>query len=498
MRNWPYVVFLPVLGAAIWLVWRVRDVPLQPAFAGGLLFIDSLSAFFMLLFAIVSLGLVIQQKTHPLAGLLALLLLLAAAGSVNLFGVALSFLLVTLVFSTQILNTQRTAHSAHGESDEPDMQSGGRGWWRISRLRLDAHLSTPDAYRYAAIIWSLLPCVCLGIAYGGLATQAHTWRYTVPGAGTALNSFVFWFGLLATLLGSTLRVWDLWNSNDPPHTHLLPYDMLLTVAWFYPLARFYSLGPWNLGWHFAAMLAGGAIMLWAAWRAVLASTYASTTRWLVQVAVGMALVGIGMGTSAGIVLGCYALLVAALLSSGIEPASAQRQTQSAELAGTQKGTGTVRWAIWLLCGAVPLTAPFVAFWMGVGAAAAGGLFLLAGIVWIAALLSVLTTMRLTAAQHLPISPGQMIPAALASVGLGVTSPLIVHLLIRPVVQQLQGGLTPFGDIVVWPWGGLVALDAARQQVATLPSMTIFALMLVLGALAWLIMRLGMALKENKT
>ena len=59
-----------------------------------------------------------------------------------------------------------------------------------------------------------------------------------------------------------------------------------------------------------------------------------------------------------------------------------------------------------------------------------------------------------------------------------------------VVAQLQGGLTPFGEIELWPWAGLIAFDAARQPVATLPSLALVGLMLILSALCWVALRLA--------
>ncbi len=80
-------------------------------------------------------------------------------------------------------------------------------------------------------------------------------------------------------------------------------------------------------------------------------------------------------------------------------------------------------------------------------------------------------------------------AAGASVLLGVGAPLVVLALIQPVVEQLQGGLTPYGDVNIWPWIGLASIDSARAQVTTLPSIAVAALMLVLSALVYLIARL---------
>jgi hypothetical protein len=124
--------------------------------------------------------------------------------------------------------------------------------------------------------------------------------------------------------------------------------------------------------------------------------------------------------------------------------------------------------------------------MLVGASVAGGVALLAGVAWLAALLHGLAVALwpdAALAQRPPLAAG------VASLVLGVGAPPIVRLLILPAVAQLQGGLTPFGDVNIWPWVGVAASDSAHTQVATLPSVAIALLMLVLAALVYVVARL---------
>ena len=96
--------------------------------------------------------------------------------------------------------------------------------------------------------------------------------------------------------------------------------------------------------------------------------------------------------------------------------------------------------------------------MLIGASVAGGVALLAGVAWLAALLHGLTVAlwngAVPAAARRPL-----LVAGATSVVLGVGAPPIVRLLILPVVEQLQGGLTPFGDLNIWPWVGVAASDS---------------------------------------
>jgi len=290
--------------------------------------------------------------------------------------------------------------------------------------------------------------------------------------------------LLAALTGVGARV----VAIDPTTTRRRGSDLLPALAWCYPLVRLYSLGPWNPGWHFATLLMGGALALWAAWRALMGTGYAAQVRRLLAAQTGLALAGIGLGTSAGLAAGCYALLTLPLLLFGLAA-----EPDAAGTAGARPAGG---WSLWLLSAGLPFTAPFVAAWMGIGAAAGAQMFLLAGILWLATLLATLTLAQF-AGRHPPVRGRRLIVAAGVSLALGGAAPGVISLFIRPIVQQLQGGMTPFGDLELWPWGGLLALDSARRTVAALPSATIVALMLVLGALAWLLVRLNAALRTNR-
>jgi hypothetical protein len=80
--------------------------------------------------------------------------------------------------------------------------------------------------------------------------------------------------------------------------------------------------------------------------------------------------------------------------------------------------------------------------------------------------------------------------------LGIAAPAVVLLLIEPVVEQMQGGMTVYGDVNVWPWIGISALDAAKTQVAALPSVAVAGLMAVLLALIYLVARLSNAPADN--
>ena len=334
-----------------------------------------------------------------------------------------------------------------------------------------------------------LAAISLLIGYGALALRGAP-RYDDPAAAAALDSFAFWFVLLAATIAIAdfgFSLFD-WGNAGRAEIRSSESDLFgaLRIAWLYPLARLYSLGQWNAGWSLAAVLFGGAVTAGYALSALTEQRAGARRARTSSSVAGLALAGVGLGSSAGMAAACFAILVHALLNAANSfgdrsPAIGDEQAQS-PIARLQSS------AAWALTTAFPFTAPFVAAWMSIGAGLAGGVALLAGVVWLAALAH-----GLAAALWEPPGAGAPRRALLAlaaiSVGLGVGAPLVVLWLIRPVVEQLQGGLTPYGEANIWPWVGLAASDAAHTQVTALPSIAVALLMLVLCALVYVIARL---------
>ena len=438
---------LPLAGLA--LLWLVREQPWQPA---ALVRLDGLSA----LFALLALGAVALEPgpllTWRRAALLAVLLpaylltaLLPLAGAYA----------VLAVLALGMLETRRgpTAHAPR---------------WR----RAGALLAAAEHLLLAAA--PLLAAGCLLVGYGALAFQGAA-RYDERTAGLGLSSFAFWFVLLAAAL---------------PLAPLLrprpgPLALVVRLAWLYPLLRLYSLGPWNSGWSFATLLLGGAIALWTALEALLAPDPATHARHVQSCYLGLALAAFGLSSGAGLAAGCYCLLAALLLAAprteNREPRTENREQQ---LTPSLLHLFT---SPWLLSPALPLTGPFVAVWLVAGAAAGGGVTALLGVVWMAGLLVALGPV-------LRPAPRPVWRTGALSLALGIGAPLVLLALAEPLIAQLQGGLTPYGDIEIWPWVGVAAQDAAKSQVAALPSLAVAGLMLVLGALVYLLARLRAELR----
>jgi hypothetical protein len=473
-HNWPLILMSAAALGALALLWIVRDTPLQPV---PWLRVDALSAFFgfamfggCALAIIGGLGRSALRSWRALALLALLLVAYAATATLAIAGVYLLLALLTLP-------ERRLA----GTPAKTRLRSFGRA------VR-QAVLAAPGLVAAGALL----------VGYGALALRGAL-RYDERTAGGALDGFAFWFVLLAACIAQLDFRQDERRSADEGRPIIgtrpaarndrasrftrLERD-LVRIAWLYPLVRLYSLGPWNNGWSFATMLLGGAAAVWAAGSAF-AQTDADARRRLVRSSyLGLTLAGLGLGTSAGIVAGCYGLLAYLVLAVG-SAASAQPRAADQEGANAVGVGQTSR--RWLLSGAIPLTAPFVAAWLLIGAGHAGGVILLSGIVWIVMLINALT-------MGLAISAGRkatraLTVAAAASVALGIGAPLVVLALIRPVVEQLQGGLTLYGDVNIWPWVGLETIDAGHTPVTTLPAIAISGLMLVLSALVYLILRL---------
>lgn len=317
-----------------------------------------------------------------------------------------------------------------------------------------------------------LSILALATGYGLLIWRGIL-RLDALQAGAALDSLVFW----CVLLAATLPLLPRFAAGRDTS----PAAWLFAFAWLYPLARLYTLGPWNEGWSFATLTLGGGALLWISLSAL---TAASATERRVagrQRFLAAALAGIGLSSGAGIAAGCYAILTFLLLAALDGGSMEEPETTSQSVAPSVLPAAL---PAWLLSGAIPLSAPFIAVWMLIGAGAAGGVSLLAATAWFAALLGA-ATVAITPTTHAPRAA--WISAA-ASLALGVAAPLVTRLFIQPVIEQLQGGLSVYGDINIWPWVGLAASNSARTGITALPTIGVAGLMLVLSAMVYLLAR----------
>jgi hypothetical protein len=304
--------------------------------------------------------------------------------------------------------------------------------------------------------------LALLLAFGTL-TLRQVNRFDDASAGSALDSFVFWFALLTAAA-------PLIPARGPGDLRAAP----LRAVWLYPLARLYTLGPWNEGWSLAAVLLGAAIALWSALAGLARPEAAERADAARRYFLALAVAALGLSTSAGVAAAGYTILTYAVLAVLPTPAAGQRGATQAPLSS------------WAVSGALPFTAPFVAAWMATSAAAAAGITALAAACWAAALLHALRSVL--DARRVKHERQALRVAALASAILGIAAPAVLLALIQPVVDQLQGGLTPYGIFQVWPWVGLGAADAANRAVTSFPTIAVAALMLVLSAIVYLVAR----------
>lgn len=426
--SWPSLLAAGALLGALALSWRVRDAPLL---YGGLVRVDALGAWFGVVALAGLLVALAAGRAWPGWRTLALVPLLGSYALGPTLGIAAAYLLFAGLLAAP-----------------------GQG---LARRGL-----------------AVLPGLCLLLGYGMLALRGAA-SYDARTAGAALSSLAFWFVLLAALA----PVVGLARAD----AHLGGAGLLarsLAPAWLYPLARLYSLGPWNAGWSLATLLLAGALACWCALAALLRPDVAGRAAALTAGALAGALAGLGLGTSAGVAAACYGMLIYVLLVAGVAPPGWLARPAAPPVTELEAQLP------WLFSSAFPFAAPFAAAWMLIGASMAGGVALLGGALWLSALLAGMAW----AVWGAPADAGGLHRVvALASAGLGVGAPLLVRGLIEPATAQLQGGLAPYGDVNIWPWIGLATNDAAHIPVATWPSLALALLMLVLCALVYALARL---------
>ncbi|MDQ2995991.1 MAG: hypothetical protein M3R61_02880 [Chloroflexota bacterium] len=465
-KYWPALLSSGLALGALALLWRVRDMPLA---LGAFARFDALSAFFLfVLFGGSALVLAARPKTFSPQGLRPA----AAVGALALaFSTTSTLVIACAYLALALLTLDWQALALPAEDRQPTPANSVRRALR----------------RAVPVAPNLLAAACLLLGCGALALRGAA-RYDDRTAGAALDSFAFWFMLLAALI--PLIPLSRAEDQAPSSTNQVAIQPLwfsalstrfLHFAWLYPLTRLYSLGPWNSGWSFATLLLGGALALWCASSALTRLDVVAGNTKIQSMYLALALAGLGLSNSAGLVAACFGILTYLVLCVGhgdweLARDEAPSQSPVPELLP------------WLLSSALPLTAPFVAVWMLIGASVAGGVSLLAGVAWLVALLHGLTMALWNGAAPVP-ARRPLLVAGVVSVVLGVGAPPIARLLILPVVAQLQGGLTPFGDLNIWPWVGVATSDSNHTQVTTLPSIAITLLMLVLAALVYVVRRL---------
>ncbi|MBC8161268.1 MAG: hypothetical protein H7Z42_08615 [Roseiflexaceae bacterium] len=370
-------------------------------------------------------------------------------GPLRLDGLSLFFLL--LAIATPLLRRDATARTALATA--------------LTTLAIGTTATPIIALALALACAILLPhtagrlplfgaMAALLLGYGLLVARGALW-YDGPSAGAALDSLAFWFVLLA----ATLPLWPLGAGQASANNRFI---------FLYPLVRLYTLGPWNPGWALATALFGGALALWHAWAAF---RYHDSSARVTATLSALALASFGLASSAGIAAGCYAMLAGVVVGC-TQPAHMRQE------AGTPLRT-IMRLALLL-----------VAVWSAVGAAISGGLATLAGVAWAAGLLATLALILHNRQVNWPLA---WLHGALA-----VFAPLVVAGLIAPTVAQLQAGLTPYGDVLIWPWVGMAFVNSAQTPVAVLPSIVVATLMSVLVALLSLLSQLRAAYQKPAT
>jgi hypothetical protein len=451
----------PVLGLLLGL-WLVRETPWQPL---AWLRIDGLSLFFALLLIGATSWNALTQPPLRWPQLIVAACLVPALVLNWLPGIVGLYLLLALL-----------------------------SWWFPPTKVLTRRLQLPLASALLLIGYSLL-------IFDG------AWLYDSPLSRVALSSSAFWFTLLATLTALAPL------EEQHPTLPSAPWHALLPLFWLYPLVRLYSMGTWNTGWSLATMLPGAALALWAAVQAIRRPN-ADLPGLLVHGYAGLALAGFGLSSGAGIAAGCYALLAALVLYFGNlpQPSTVQRQLSYIKRRGLriratkrlksvfrssriaflhptrvkhQRTSSTPRTRLLLgpiiVSPLLPFALPFVAAWMLIGAAFGGGAVALAGITWLVVLLFGWAL----AISHPALPPRSV---AIVSLLLGIGAPFALQLLVLPAVGQLQAGLTPFGELTIWPWIGVALLNSAKAEVAVLPSLLVALLMIVLAAGGFLLSR----------
>ena len=242
------------------------------------------------------------------------------------------------------------------------------------------------------------------------------------------------------------------------------WELVLRPLWLFPLLRSLEAGPWPVGLALFAQLAAATAVLAAAVDALTTTSEARRRERTLGGLLGMALLCTALNTAPGVAGALWALCAHAVLLLFLR---GQPQTVP----------GAALLWLWL-----PL-------WWTAGAAAAAGGFLVAAMVSFAGIaLAVTVTIGPKAAALRGTDRIGTIGAAGLGLLLMLFAPAITRFVALPVIDQLGAGLTAFGLLEVWPWIGIGIQDAGHRRVAVTPSVALVALLGVIVAVLWLLLR----------
>ncbi len=307
------------------------------------------------------------------------------------------------------------------------------------------------------LLWALMPCVSLWVAYGAFWYETGVSRYDMPAVHVGLTSFVFWFVFLAALFGSGTRLYCC--SQFP--------ILVVGVAWLYPLMRLYSIGAWNAGWHEVTLWSGLAVALWSALFPALfrqGDVCTQESRWFVHVFIVLALAMVGLGSMLSVAVACSMLLVALFLWFGLTISPNNR-------------------ALWFVSGAVPCSAPWMVLWMAMSAVLEQGYVGSVALLWTTGLFFAAGVLRRSVGK----TPLPSLGIALGSVVLGMLLPMCIRYSIHAVFLPLDGALASTVSVRLWPWSSLHLFSSASAPYAHIDSVLSVALaacMVLLSIAVW--------------
>ncbi len=337
--------------------------------------------------------------------------------------------------------------------------------------------------------------------------RSGTFTWTNPAVSGAFTTGVFLLMFLAAVAKSVqfpLHTWIPEAMNAPTPVSALLHSACYVKAGIYLIARMYSLGVWQTGWHDLVIVIGCITMITGILFALVQTDLKRMLAFSTVSQLGYIVTALGLGTSLSLTAALFYTISHGLFKGTLFlcAGAVQKRTGTRDMhkLGGLSAYMPFTTTVWLLAAAaisgVPLLNGFVAKWLVLDSALITGNYIVVFIAWFISIFTALTFLRATTTIFFGSTPTYLLSKKIKDAPLtmkmgmgllgstlvifGVAPQILIQSLVSPAIEHL--GFTLVDQI---SWFG-VRTSSAGVQITLGAGIVLVALLV--GSLIYLISR----------